>query len=102
MKVRVTGVVDKVEKIQPQGRVFRQVVILEQPERKDEFDRVVQRAQYFPVIIISSKENDGRFLDSSHIKKKLTADASLIGDRWIVKNGFQYSLKLMLQEWISN
>lgn len=99
MRIKLTGIVDKVERVEPQGRIFRQLVILEQPERKDEFDRVVQRAQHFPVIIISTKETDSRFLNNSHLKTKLTADARLIGDRWILKNGFQYALKLMLQEW---
>lgn len=99
MRLKVKGIVDKVEKVKPQGRVFRQLVILEQPERRDDFDRVVQRAQYFPIIIISAKESDSRFLNNSDLKTVRTADASLIGDRWAGANGFQYALKLMLQEW---
>lgn len=100
MKLTITGIVEKVGGIQPLRKGFRQVVILEQPEIKDEFDRVTTFAQFFPISIFSNQQADSRFLGSRDMRSKKSAAVYLKGERWFTNRDFQYAIKMNLERWL--
>lgn len=102
MKLEITGRVDHVSGIEPLKKGFRQIVILEQPETRDDWNRLIY-AQYFPIVILSNEQADSRFLGSKDMKAKKKAVVYLKGERWINERdrNFNYAIKLTLSQWLS-
>lgn len=103
MKLEITGRVEKFDGVQPLKKGFQQRVFLEQPEVKDEFDRVTKYAEWYVIIIWSNSQTDSRFLGSKDIKSKKKASVYLKGERWWndQRKEFNYAHKLNLEKWLS-
>jgi hypothetical protein len=101
MKLEILGFVHNIGGIKPTKNGFQQMVILHQPEVKDELDRLSRKEQFFPIMIWSKQQTDSRFLDSRAIKSRMKAIVYMNGERWFNEGqkDFQYFLKLSLNEW---
>jgi hypothetical protein len=101
MKLEILGLVHNVGGIKPTKNGFQQVVILHQPEVKDDLDRVSRREEFFQVTVWSKEQTDSRFLQPKHMRAKMKAIVYLKGERWFNEkfNDFNYAHKLNLNEW---
>lgn len=103
MKLEIIGRVDRFEGIQVLKKGFQQKVILEQPETKDDFERILKHAEYFTITIWSNEQTDKRFLSAKDIRSVKKASVYLKGERWFneIKKEFNYAHKLNLAQWHS-
>lgn len=101
MKFELTAIIDNVGAIKPLTKGFQQFVILQVPEAKDPFGRLVAKEQFYRVEIYSTSQTDSRFLDNRSLKAVTKALLYLNGERWIneTNNEFNYQNKLRLAEW---
>lgn len=101
MKLEITAIIDTVGPIKPLTKGFQQFIILRIPEKKDEFETVVRKEQYFRVEVYSTSQTDSRFLDSRSLRAKTKAVCYLNGERWVndATKEFNYQNKLKLADW---
>lgn len=101
MKLEIVGLVHNIQGIKPTKNGFQQLIILHQPEVKDELDRVSFKEQFFPVTIWSREQTDSRFLSPKDMKSKKKATVYLKGERWYNEGSkdFNYAIKFNLSEW---
>lgn len=68
MKLLITGLVKSVGPIEPTKKAngFTQRFVIEQPERKDEFNRVLQQQQIFQIEVYD-RDKSNKFLDQAAV-----------------------------------
>jgi hypothetical protein len=100
----ITGKIFKVAKVRSVPKGFTQVVIITQPERKNEQGYTLSKEQFFVVHIWSNKENDSRFLKEETKAEGAECHAScyLDGQRWSGRNGFEYNHRINLDKWLTD
>lgn len=96
----ISGLVHKVAPVRSVKKGFTQVVILNQPARKNEQGYTLSKEQFFVVHIWSNKQDDIRFLKPEFVNAECKASCYLDGQRWEGRNGFEYSHKLNLDNWL--
>lgn len=96
----IPGLVHKVAPVRRVNRGFTQVVIVNQPEQKDDQGYRKRKEQFFVIHIWSNKEADSRFLKKEFEGSECFASCYLDGQRWEDRTGFQYSHKMNLDTWL--
>lgn len=98
MKLTITAKIRQVNKVEPLkgNKGFTQSFVIEQPETKDEYQRVTQHGQIF-LVNLFQKEITSKFLDESAIGEIRTFSVWLKGEEYTNEKGKVFHfLKLSL------
>ncbi|MEM7551111.1 MAG: hypothetical protein AAF363_15615 [Bacteroidota bacterium] len=98
MKLEIKGIIDSVHPARKAGKGFRQMIVVRQPPKTDEFGDPIMSEQYFPISIYSQSESSSRFVAKELLGEKVNAKVYLNGRKWVGNRGAEYAINANLKE----